>query len=116
MPMTFESHRWCILFRDERVGEMQYTLNGNPKLPQSIDLHPASFILEGEMNHVVGLTSSNIKKDKARKIHYDRIPHHEKKRMNEMEKLSKSKQQEYITYELESRTPLMALPSQVTIQ
>lgn len=42
VPVTLEQHKCHIIFTDERVGEMQYEIQGEPKMPAPIPLDSKS--------------------------------------------------------------------------
>ena len=46
LPVTLEDHRCHLIFTDEKVGEMQYEIQGKPIPPTPVDPKPSKFVCQ----------------------------------------------------------------------
>ena len=118
LPFTMDEHTCYIVFRDDRVGEMQYTLKGKVNLPPVIEVPaPSTFYLESEMNFNVTIQVNNPHLINARRVHLERLPPALKLRDHEREKAIKhyERSQESLTFIIESQTQYITTPPQIVI-
>jgi len=118
LPMALEIPKYYIIFRDERVGDIQHTLIGEVELPTPIDIPaPAPFYLEGDMTFTVMLQPFNPQIQKAKTLYLEKLNPVDKAKEKEKESLAKKteKQSDFIVFDLEPRTNLISVPSQVSL-
>lgn len=119
LPFTMDTHICHIIFRDDKVGEMQYTLQGNVTLPVPIEVtsQPQLFFLESEMNVSVTAQATNPNLTTARWKHLERTLAIHKPREQEKEKALREmeKAMETITFDVESLSQFLVVPPVVTI-
>ena len=113
LPFTLETHTCYLIFRDDKVGEMQYTLQGKADLPTPIELPPPStFYLESPMHFSVPISLQNTSLMNARRINIERLPQVLKAKEQEKEKYLKQQEKamETITFDIESLSPYLTPP------
>ena len=118
LPFTMEDHTCYVVFRDDKVGEMQYTLQGKVELPTPVELPPTpTFYLETDMTFTVPIYLQNTNLQNARRMHIERLPQLFKVREQEKEKAIKKmeKDMDFVTFEVESLTQYLSLPPSITI-
>ena len=118
LPFTMENHVCYVVFRDDKVGEMQYTLQGKADLPTPMELPPPpTFYLETDMTFTVPIYLQNTNLQNARRMHIERLPQLFKVREQEKEKAIKQmeKAMDSVTFEIESLTQYLSLPPNIMI-
>ena len=118
LPFTMDDFTCHIIFRDDKVGEMQYTLKGTATWPTPIDLgQPPAYYLETEMIFTVPLTVQNPRLEAGRRLHIERLPQVHKIREQEREKAIREKEKatEFTVYDIQSLTTYISVPPTCTI-
>ena len=118
LPFTMESHLCYIVLRDDKVGEIQYTVIGEVDLPAPVEIpNPGIYFLENEQkfNAVIPVTNNQLQA--ARKNHIDRLPQAQRGREIEKEKVLRQHEKtiEHITYDIESLSQFLLLPNNFVV-
>jgi len=119
LPFTMESHMCYIVLRDDKVGEIQYTVIGEVDLPASVEIpNPGMYYLENEQkfNAVIPVTNNQLQA--ARKNHIDRLPQAQRGREIDKEKVLRTHEKtfEHISYDIESLSQFLILPNNFVVQ
>jgi len=118
LPFSMEDSVCHLIFRDDKVGEMQYTLKGSASLPTPIEfLPPNPFYLENEMLFQIPIELRNPRLETGRKLHIERLPQVYKLREQEREKAIREKERaaEFVVYEIEPQTSYISVQPTITI-
>jgi len=118
LPVTLEPHKCHIIFTDERVGEMQYEVQGEPHPPSPVENKPLKIVcpLDNMEVQLIDIARRNQKMDYAITKLKDRIKE-SKSLVNKAELLKKvDALKENLTFYVECDQPFVQVPGVFTIQ
>ena len=115
LPFIMETQRCFLVFCDEKVGEIQYTLIGEVELPNPVEiLTPPPFYLEADSTYLAPIAFKNMLLEKAKNLHYDRLTLIAKSKEKEKEAV-RIKTLETIAYDIENLSQYITLPLLFTL-
>jgi hypothetical protein len=110
LPFELGVHKCYVVFSDEAVGEMQYTIIGRSELPDAMDTFRQNFFSDQVQTFDIGMPFRNIALDKARTLVADRA-------MNKGKASSRGKidgvQSSY--FDIEISNPYFSGPSSINL-
>ena len=111
LPFELGVHKCYVVFSDENVGEMQYTIIGNTELPDPFDSKRDKCNADETETIEISLPPKNVQLEKAKTLAMDRSQGH-KSRDGSHGKMS-SPESQY--FEVEISNPYFSGPSNMTI-
>ena len=112
LPFELGVHKCFVVFSDENVGEIQYTLIGRAELPDPLDTVREKCNADEVVPIEVPLPYRNLALDKARTLVLDRTQGAKK----DAAQKGKPQTGESLFFEIEISNPYYSGPSSVTIQ
>lgn len=117
MPVTLEPHKCFIIFTDDKVGEMQYEVNGEPQTPAAMESKPEKVVaqLDNMDTKFLDVKPKNHRMDYALAKLKDKVKE-SKSLKNKTELLKRvDSLRENNTFTLECDQPFIQIPNTFTI-
>lgn len=111
LPFELGVHKCYVVFSDENVGEMQYTIIGNTELPDPFDSKRDKCSADETYPIEISLPPKNVQLEKAKTLAIDRSQAH-KSKDGSQGKIQSSESQ---FFEVEISSPYYTGPSNITI-